>query len=171
MLHVKWWTLQTWHILLPKLKACTCCKFYSVAPAQGMHLLQVLLRLPQLCHLPPAPYLYLVKFIQLRKKSNFATRIWYYETERFPSLGNLKIRLRDTFSNDLLATSPFQLWYLDLPTNAKLWLVKQRSLQETYQSLPAVARITFWCERSALASSELGSKVPPQKRECKRLEK
>jgi len=94
---------------------------------------------------PVVTYSYMIKFINPKRKSDYTIRTWYDTSEKFSTITNLKLKLIDTFADELSET--FQLGYLEPPSQAKRWLKEQRDLDSMYNKFLKGGRITLWCEK------------------------
>jgi len=71
-------------------------------------------------------YSYMIKFINPKRKSDYTIRTRYDTSEKFSTIANLKHKLTDAFSDEL--SEMFQVGYLEPPSQAKRWLLEQRSV-------------------------------------------
>ena len=70
-------------------------------------------------------YVYYVRIINPKKKSDFMVRIWHDEHMQFKSPAEIKIKLLDAFLNEV---SNFQIGYFEPPGNTKRWIVDKRDV-------------------------------------------
>ncbi len=94
-----------------------------------------------------ASYTYYVRMINPKKKSDFVVRLWHDATEKFHSPAGLRLKLMDSFPNDVPSTTDFQIGFFEPPNNTKRWLVDQRDLDTMYSRCHTGAKMTLWCER------------------------
>ncbi len=85
--------------------------------------------------------------INPKKKSEYVIRLWHDTTEKFYSPAGLRLKLMDSFPNEVPSTTNFQIGYFEPPSNTKRWLVDRRDLETMYSCCPAGAKVTLWCER------------------------
>ena len=70
-------------------------------------------------------YSYDVKIINPKKKSNFVVRRWHGVTEVIRSPALLKVKLHESFPDDIPGSSDIQVGYLE--GNNKRWILRARS--------------------------------------------
>ena len=73
-------------------------------------------------------YSYFVKMINPKKKSDFVVRMWHDEHSQFKSPAELKIKLLDTFPEDISNTQDFQVGYFEPPGSTKRWISSNRDI-------------------------------------------
>ena len=93
-------------------------------------------------------YTYQVRFVNLKRKSEFTLRDWHDMVERFTTIEQLKFKLLESFPKEFPSASSttFQIGYLEPPNQAKKWLCDVRDLQKMYASFPSGSWLTLWCE-------------------------
>ena len=97
-------------------------------------------------------YSYDVKIINPKKKSDFVVRRWHGMTEVIRSCAMLKVKLHESFPNDVPANSDLQVGYLE--GNQKRWIFEERDLDVMYDSCEPGSKITLWCHGICNASTE-----------------
>ena len=105
-------------------------------------------------------YLYYVRLINSKKKSDYVVRFWHDESCKFSSVAEVKIKLMDSFPDDV-STTNIQLGYFE-PT--KCWIMENRDLEVMYRNFKPGSKITLWCERGKGSSSSSNDEPLPKKR-------
>lgn len=110
-------------------------------------------------------YTYYVRMINPKKKSDFLVRTWHDETTQFKSPAELKLKLIDSFPNEVPSTSNFQVGYFEPPGNsAKRWIMEKRDLSKMYKSFGDSSKINLWCDRKLQDDDENEDPVPKKKK-------
>ena len=110
---------------------------------------------------------YFVRIINPKKKSDFVVRTWHDASETFDSPRSLKLKLMESFPDDVPDHVSFQVGYFEGKNSTKRWIVEPRDLQSMYSVLEEGQKITLWCEgkgRSSPVSKNDDSEPPPAKK-------
>ena len=98
-----------------------------------------------------------MRIINPKKKSDFIVRTWHDAKEAFDSPRALRLKLMESFPNDLPDHINFQLGYFEGRGSTKRWIVESRDLQSMYSFFEAGAKITLWCEGNPVTSNDTES--------------
>ena len=101
------------------------------------------------------PQLWMAK--QCRTLSDFVVRTWHDAREAFDSPRALRLKLMESFPNDLPDHINFQLGYFEGRGSTKRWIVESPDLQSMYSDFEAGAKITLWCEGNPVTSNDTES--------------
>ena len=99
-------------------------------------------------------YSYFVKMINPKKKSDFVVRMWHDEHSQFKSPAELKIKLLDTFPEDISNTQDFQVGYFEPPGSTKRRILSNRDIVAMYTTFKPGSKINLWCDRKINSGDE-----------------
>ena len=111
-------------------------------------------------------YMYYVKLINPKRKSDFVVRHWHDVKKVFKSPEGLKRKLVESFPSELPPSKgiDFQIGFFDPPYNTKRWIIDERDLTVMYASFESGSKINLWCETNADQSpvaTRVAEKVEP----------
>lgn len=108
-------------------------------------------------------YIYYVKLINPKRKSDFVVRHWHGIKQVFKSPEALKRKLVESFPSDLPRSKgmDFQIGFFDPPYNTKRWIIDERDLTVMYASFESGSKINLWCETNADQSPVEADKLEP----------
>ena len=109
-------------------------------------------------------YSYFVKMINPKKKSDFVVRMWHDEHSQFKSPAELKIKLLDTFPEDISNTQDFQVGYFEPPGSTKRWISSNRDIVAMYTTFKPGSKINLWCDRKINSGDEEENDQPRKKK-------
>jgi hypothetical protein len=116
-------------------------------------------------------YSYYVRMINPKKKSDYLVRTWHDETGQFKSPAELKLKLIDSFPNDVSSASNFQIGYFEPPGNTtKRWIVEKRDLSTMYSLFSDGSKLNLWCDRKACDLYDESQEQMPKKKKRKVVE-
>ena len=95
---------------------------------------------------PKVSYSYKVKIINPVKKSDVIVRHLNECSVRFESVNALRVKLIESFQDNVPKTIDFNVGYFEGSQQAKIWLVVPPDLQTMYQKYPHGGAITLWCD-------------------------
>ncbi len=116
-------------------------------------------------------YSYYVRMINPKKKTDFLVRMWHDERAQFKSPAELKLKLIDSFANEVSTTGNFHVGYFEPPGNSnKRWIVEKRDLSTIYSVFEPGSKVNLWCERKVSEDDE-NENLEPRKKKKKVADK
>ena len=91
-------------------------------------------------------YSYKVKIINLNKKSDVAVFYLNDFSTTFESVTSLRVKLIETFKEQVPNTLDFNVGYYEGSQQAKIWLLTADDLKTFYQKFPKGGQVTLWCD-------------------------
>ena len=91
-------------------------------------------------------YAYRVKIINPNKKSDFIVRTLHHFKGKFESIPALKLKLMESFPDNVPPATDFQVGYLEGKQSSKRWLVCPEDLESMYCSVWPGSEISVWCD-------------------------
>ena len=93
--------------------------------------------------------------IQRKKVILLCVRTWHDASETFDSPRSLKLKLMESFPDDVPDHVSFQVGYFEGKNSTKRWIVEPRDLQSMYSVLEEGQKITLWYEGKGRSSPVL----------------
>ena len=110
-------------------------------------------------------YKYVVQIINPNQKSLFSVRNWHHVNEKFSSPDVLKMKLMETFADQVPDTSSsFSVSYYEKPGNTKRWIESSDDLDAMYTTYPHDKSITLWCDGKVASANTCGAAKSHTKR-------
>ena len=103
-------------------------------------------------------YNYVVRVISLTRKSLFSVWNWHHVNEKFSLPDVLKVKLMETFADQVLDTSGGK------PGNAKRWIEFSDELDTMFAVYPHDNTITLWCDGKNANANTCGAAKSQTKR-------
>ena len=115
----------------------------------------------------PQSYVYSVKLINPKRKSDYVVRLWHDAKQVFISVDGIKQKLMDSFPNELHHDN-FALGFYSPPSSTKRWIVDNCDLKAMYNSFEPGSKINLWCETNTDVETVEDSEPPAKKRHTSR---
>ena len=91
-------------------------------------------------------------------------RTWHDENNVFDSPRGLKMKLMESFPNEVPDHVTFQVGYYEGRSSTKRWIMESRDLKAMYSALKAGSKINLWWEgKSSSVTNNDDSEPPPKK--------
>ena len=110
-------------------------------------------------------YNYVVQIINPNLKTHFSVRNWHHVNEKFSLPDVLKMKLMETFAEQVPDTSSgFSVGYYEKPGNSKHWIESSDDLDAMYAAYPHNNTITLWCDGKDASANTCGAAKSQTKR-------
>ena len=109
-------------------------------------------------------FTYLVRiYVNPKKKSDYVVRMWHDVDYVFESTTALKVKLMDSFRDDIPPNTDFQIGYFEGRGHTKRWIIDNRDLQRMYSVYESGSTITLGSEGRKLNSHDDGCEPATKK--------